>query len=191
MQGRWQWLLITEIDATISNMGNLQQVVQACTDSYWPGWNALAVLFSGFIGATVATVAIYMSRRTAREKNAADILQMAQRDEKLAEGIRLIQQAHKDGIMESLAFEDKRMSDDARSVRYVLNFYENVAVGIKRKIYSEAFIKDSSYTTITDLCDRTRPFVVHIRVRNKQETAWKKLELLGQRWKGKPILVGN
>ena len=182
-KGSRQWLLILTTDVMISNTENLQQVAQVCT-----GWTTFAILFSGFLGATVATIAIYMSRKTAREKNAADVLQMAQRDRTLADGIRVVQEIYKNGAMESFAHEENRLTTEATLTRYVLNFYEDIAVGINRNIYSETFIKEASYTTIVDLCDRTRPFMEHMRIRKKQKTAWKELESLGKRWREKPIL---
>ena len=168
-----------------SNAGTLQQVAQVCT--YWQGWTALAIVVSGFLGATVATVAISMSRKTAREKNAADFLQMAQRDKVLMDGLRAIRETHRDGTLESFALKENRSAENAASIRYVLNFYECVAIGINHKIYSETFIKNVHYSTIVDLCDRTRPFVEHVRVRKKQPTAWEWLETLGKQWKEKPI----
>lgn len=139
--------------------------------------------------ALFAAWAVISARQTTRKKNAADVIFNSRSDENLRNGIRTIRRLNLDPDIDisSLAYSNTKNPDDANSIAYVLNHYEYVAVGLKRKIYDEDILKDSNYTTLIHMYQFCKPYIESVRRINERTTTWCELEKLAKRWVDKPI----
>ncbi len=72
---------------------------------------------------------------------------------------------------------------DADAVKYLLNFYEFMAVGIKQKDLEEIIIYDTLGVAVTSIYERAQPFINYINGPNVGQTlAFCQLDKLVKRW---------
>lgn len=139
--------------------------------------------------AIAAFLAIRTSRAIERRKAAAAAVFAGRRDETLTRAIRRIAALHdSEKNMAALARKDNIDSDDSKDIRYALNHYEYLSVAIAHDIYDEKLIKSSSYTTITRLYIRAKPYIEEVRKQpGTGATTYQDLECLACRWIANPL----
>jgi Domain of unknown function (DUF4760) len=148
-------------------------------------WCQTAVLA---IAAILAFIAIVVSRRVARRQAAINAIFESKRDEELVKSNRHIAKLHQEERnFATFAKKEHIDTDDAKAIRYVLNHYEYVSVGISLGIYDEQIFKRSSYTTVVRLYDRTKPFIEALREIEGIRTIYQDFECLVFRWKQNPL----
>ncbi|CNJ18805.1 Uncharacterised protein [Yersinia aldovae] len=96
-----------------------------------------------FIGILVAVVSVWSAKVTARKKQTADFLFASRTDSKLIDGNKCLSELHvsDDKNMRSFANRAKFDTEENINIRYVLNHYERIAVGIQAGIYDEGMLK--------------------------------------------------
>ena len=136
------------------------------------------------LAAILAFFAIRISRSTERRRAAAEAIFSSRHDDRLTSAITLIGTLHTDGEknMASYAKKDHLTSEPSKAIRYALNHYEYVSVGISQGIYDEEIFKRSSFHTITRLYERTKPYIEQIRRDQEAPTTWQEVECLACRW---------
>lgn len=148
-------------------------------------WCQTTVLLAAAI---LAYVAIRTNRNIERRKAAIEAIFASKRDTALVQAHRHIAAlAEQDVNMAAHGRKTNIDSEHSKIIRYALNHYEYVSVGISRGIYDEDIFKDSTYTTIVNLYERTKPFIDMVRVEWKTPTSYQELECLVCRWKEKPL----
>ncbi len=143
--------------------------------------------------AIFAAWAVHSARQMTKRKNSADVIFNSKNDSTLRYGISTIRRLNQDSSVEIAQFaydlseksEDRR--NDTASIIYVLNYYEYVAVGIKRGIYDEGILKDSSYTTLIHMYEFCEPYIQNVRRQNQRSTTWCEFEKLALKWKRAPL----
>ncbi|WP_116866573.1 DUF4760 domain-containing protein [Pseudomonas syringae] len=145
----------------------------------------LLVLF----GILVAIISVISVKRTAKRKQTADLLFGTRADEQLSTGYKLLQKLHDatDLNMRAFANKEKNDSEETNSIRYVLNHWERVCVGINQEIYDETMLHSSSYSTIINIYDQALPFIQAVRENTGKATYYQELECLVVRWRSKPL----
>jgi hypothetical protein len=80
--------------------------------------------------------------------------------------------------------EELKIADNVDAIKYLLNFYEFMAVGVEFKDLEEWIIYDTLGVTVTSMYRRSEPFVSHIRnhAATPQKLAFSNLEKLVVRW---------
>ncbi|MBC2659781.1 DUF4760 domain-containing protein [Pseudomonas sp. MSSRFD41] len=164
--------------------------------SFW-GW--LTELFGskgfrGFLimtGVVVAIASVISARNTARKKQTADLLFGTRSDEKLSDGYKCLQRLHNsdDANMRALTKEDKKNSEDANQIRYVLNHWERVFVGLRQGIYDEKMLREANYNTVIKTFNQARAYIEAVRELEQRPTYYQCLERAAKRWKRKPLAV--
>lgn len=151
-----------------------------------PGfWCQTGVLL---LAALIAVVAMVVSRRIERRKASAAVLFSTRRDGELTRCLRHITTIHAtDQNMAMWARKDKNDSEEAKSIRYALNHWEDISVGIAHHIYDEEIFKSTNYTTVRRLYERTKPFIDEVRRVSEAPTAFQEFECLACRWKLYPL----
>ena len=148
-------------------------------------WVQTVVLIAA---AVLAYVAIKTSRAIERRKAAAAAVFSTKEDDELTDALRHITALHDgDKNIGPFARKDQKDSADAKHIKYALNHYEYVSVGILYGIYDEAICKASSYTTVTRLYERTKPFIDEARKVTGSKTTYQEFECLACRWLNKPL----
>jgi len=86
--------------------------------------------------------------------------------------------------IKNLAKEESINLESTTSMRYVLNYYEDMAIGIKEKVYDDQYLRESTAHTVIKIYDLCKPFISELNeYRNK--TAYKHLSLLVKKWRPK------
>jgi hypothetical protein len=111
----------------------------------------------------------------------------------MAEGTGCIAKNHEapDANMNRLAKTENFNSEDAKKIRYTLNFYETISVGIQEGIYDEMMFKRVTCGSVIGAYDRTISLILAIRAETKRDTIFSEFEWLAKRWKANPLKVTN
>lgn len=141
------------------------------------------------LGVLVAVLSLLTAREVARKKQSADLLFTTRNDEKLQKGLAVIRQYHdaSDKNLRSLADPEKFEDPDAVCIRYVLNHFEVVSIGIQAGIYDERMLKWSWQNLLVATYDRTEPLIKAVRERKASPTALQEFQWLAMRWKASPL----
>lgn len=140
------------------------------------------------LGVIVAVVSIHTQRSIARKKQTADLLFASRSDRKLQSGYQFIGEYSTACTKNIIALaEVDAQSDHAEDVRYVLNHFETVSVGIDAGIYDEPMLKRSWCMIVLQTYERTQPLIAAIRRRQQRETILQEFEALAVRWKKSPL----
>lgn len=155
---------------------------------YLPYLPALATLVVGAVASIIALTAIYSNRQISRKKNSLDTILTIKADENLRDCLAIIRKIHNNPNeqIEKYAYGGNSTTNEAKSIRYVINFYEYLAVGIENKVFDEPLLKESIYTTLTTVYTRCESFISTIR-KDGHETAMCNFENLAKKWKKKPL----
>jgi hypothetical protein len=143
------------------------------------------------LGVIVAVASVVSAKNTARKKQTADAIFASRTDSELQKGLRLVAAIHESDNRNigAMSARDKQDSDEAKLIRYVLNHYEYVAIGIRNGIYDEQMFKDASYSTIISLHTRASPFIEGVRTVSRRQTVYQELRCMVQRWEESPLEV--
>ena len=141
------------------------------------------------MGVLVALTAVFTSRELARKKQSADILFATRGDTKLQDGHALLRTYHNaaDKNIRTLADPALSESDEAKTIRYLLNHFEVISVGLRAGIFDEQMLKDSWYTMVIDTFDQAHPLIEALRKKSGKDTILQEFECLTKRWKDNPL----
>lgn len=130
------------------------------------------------------------SREIAKQTETALFMFHSRSDRNLISGYKTIRDIHRsdtDSMVSYASNDDKRKTREADKIRYTLNFWERVAVCVRHGIYCEEILKDSMYTTVTDVFQRAQPYINEVRIKNAS-TAYQEFEEMVLRWRSNPLL---
>lgn len=184
-----------QLSALVAEFSKFQSQQEACNEASLVLGESLGFWVQSFaiiLTALFAAWAVYSSRQLTQRKNSADVIFNSKNDEKLRAGIKVICKLNNNPDIEISKYaydltNDTHMQDDATAINYVLNYYEYVAVGVKERIYDEAILKKSSYTTLVHMYEFCEPYIKNIRRQNQRPTVWCEFEALAKKWQNSPI----
>ncbi|WPP00558.1 DUF4760 domain-containing protein [Pseudomonas sp. HR96] len=146
---------------------------------------------SFLLGVTVAVISVLTVKATAKRKQSADLLFASRADKELMAGMRCLAAIHEraDSNVRAYARKDQVGTDEAKSIRYVLNHWEYVSVGVQAGIYDEKMLWNASYNTLVGLHRNARPFIDALREASGRSTLFQEVQWLAERWDylGPPI----
>jgi hypothetical protein len=149
-------------------------------------WCQTAVLAGAAI---LAWIAIVSARRIERKKASIGFIFEGKHDKELTTALQMIAALH-DGEKKMSIFAKKENlnSDESKRIRYALNHFESMGVGIFCGIYDEQTLKSSQYNIVTRLYERTKTYIETIRTEeNGKPTHFQEIECLACRWLRKPL----
>lgn len=142
------------------------------------------------LGLLVAVISVMNARSIARKKQTADMMFASRVDKEISQGYATVRELHdaKDANLRTLAApEGEENIRKAEEIRYVLNHWERISVGIQEGIYDEVMFHKNNYTTVINLYERAEPLIKAIREKEMKETFYQDFEALYDRWKKKPL----
>lgn len=143
------------------------------------------IFASALIGSSVALWAVISNRKTARLNNSMDFINRYGIDKDVLAHEQLIHSKLKelstDGVRK-FAQDDESNSDEAKSIRYILNYYESMAICIHRKIYDDEIIKEAMFSTFTEIWRICEPYVKERRRLKEKTTMFQETEYLIKKW---------
>lgn len=142
-----------------------------------------------FSGLLVAIVSVLSAKNTARRKQTADLMFGTRADKELSEGYKFLQTLHdaNDQNIRHYAKREMRHSEEANKIRYVINHWERVCVGLRQGIYDETMLKEANFHTVLGLYKQASPYIEAIRENEGVGTYYQCLQELAERWKKKPL----
>ncbi|WP_341707749.1 DUF4760 domain-containing protein [Halopseudomonas sp.] len=142
-----------------------------------------------FFAAAVAVVSVLYARATAKKQQSADLLLQSRTDGELVAAMRCISDLHElgDGSIRDLASKTAAETKEAKCVRYVLNHWEYVSVGVQSGIYDEAMLRRASFNTVIQLHKSVRPFIDNLRGITGRNTIYQEFQWLAERWEAKGL----
>ncbi len=135
---------------------------------------------------------IRLIREIARRKNSTDVLLSSRQDSYYTSSVIAISKVHNDPNDDINNYAVLKRTDPvAREIRYVLNQWEHISVGIQNNIYCEKILKESSGTSLVRLYDMTKIFIDTINTdpAYPSKTAYQEFKWLAKKWKNKPNKV--
>jgi len=141
------------------------------------------------IGVIVAFISVITARALARKKQAADLLFSARSDKGLQDGYKHIRDHHdaSNKNIRAMAEQSNFESAECVAIRYLLNHFEVMSIGIQNGIYDERMLKQCWYGLVIDTYKKSLPLIEAIREKNKSLTALQEFEWLAKRWQQKPL----
>ena len=144
-----------------------------------------------FLGVAIALTSVLSAKSTARKKQTADLLFGSRADKELSDGYKCLQRMHNasDSNMRGLAKKSNKNSADANQIRYVLNHWERISVGLRQGIYDERMLREANWNTVTGIYRQAQPYIAAVREIEKRDTYYQCLEQLAHRWENKPLAL--
>ncbi len=140
-----------------------------------------ALILIGGVG--VAVRSINMHRLTERQKETVQLLFSARTDDKLEQGLAVLERIHDDPNDNIRAYgREKKQEADAVLIRYVLNHWERIAIGVQEGTYCERIIKKAHCSSLLSLHDQARPMIAAIRDATGKKTYYQEIDWLVTRW---------
>lgn len=140
-------------------------------------------------GVFTAVLSVRVVLSTAKKKQTADLLFGCRLDEQLQLGNARIAAMHdaqepmKDLLMSTDPVDQK--AKDA--VKYVLNHWERVAVGIVQGIYHEEILRQSNRSNVVSLYKKAKPFIDAVRYKEQKDTFYRHFEKMAMSWDDRPL----
>ncbi len=139
--------------------------------------------FAVIMGVVIAIWSLRTTIILARRKQSSDLVFSARNDENFVAGIRALRAHRASDNVELLAVHPGIKSADAASLRYILNYFEALAVGARNGIYDEKILYLNYRTTLIHVFDAAIPFIREVRISQNNATLYKELSWLAMRWK--------
>ena len=133
----------------------------------------------GLIGAVVAVWGIHTQRMIARRRATFDHIAKSESDADLIAAKRkFVELAKQEGGLSVWAQEDKEKSEEAQSIRIVLNDFELIAIGIQCGIIDYKFYERWFKSGVVRHWKHAHPFVAALRTRTGNEALYHEFEQL-------------
>lgn len=115
----------------------------------------------------VAWMSIKKQRETTKKDKTISLLMKDLEDDFLKDGMKVLLKIHnsEDNVAIYANLEHKN-SDEAIAIRNLLNYYENISVGVNADIYDIEMIKKSQKSMIIAIYKQSKPFIALLREQN-------------------------
>ncbi len=134
-------------------------------DSNWTLFFQILETAAVIAAVFVALFAIQKQRDTAKKDKTIVLLMNNLEDRLLKDGIKLLLKVHLDENDDVAIYANQSHKKDVEfiAIRNLLNYYENVAIGVKANIYDIEMIKKSQGTMISHIFKQSQPFINKLR----------------------------
>lgn len=143
------------------------------------------ILLSTLIGSSVAIIGIYKQRQTARHKNSIDFEADLEGSESYENGWailkRLVSSSEKNPLS-MWATETNFDSEEAQSIRTILNRWERASNGVAKKIYDDEFLYDMYGSHVISIHRKSLGYIIRVR-QERQEKAFEQFLNMVEKWR--------
>ena len=146
-----------------------------------------AIISTALIGAAVAIWGIATQRHTARSKNTIDFeheIKHGQYTENFANVSKALNSKDcNEETVKEWAKKSFQTTEEAQSIRKVLNTWEGASNGVRKKIYDSHFLYDIYGSHVINLYTKLSPFIKEVRKDPKRQRAFDHFIELANEWK--------
>ncbi|SFV87039.1 hypothetical protein MNB_SUP05-SYMBIONT-4-113 [hydrothermal vent metagenome] len=127
---------------------------------------------------SVAWRSINKQRDTTKKDKTISLLMKDLEDDFLEDGIQTLLKIHDsdDDDVAIYANSTNKNDDNAIAIRNLLNYYENISVGVDSNIYDLEMIKKSQKTMILSIYKQSKPFIIRLREQNENPNLYIEFE---------------
>lgn len=143
------------------------------------------ILFSAFLGGSIAIIGIWKQRQTAVSKNTVDFEAALGSDEdydKHWEAIKAAVAERKRIPVANWATDKNFEKPSAEAIRYVLNSWERAANGISKRVYDSRFLYEMYGTHVISMHEQLLPYIIRVR-QDRQARAFSKFLDMAEQWR--------
>ncbi|WXU00670.1 MAG: hypothetical protein Ctma_1399 [Catillopecten margaritatus gill symbiont] len=126
----------------------------------------------------VAWCSINKQRDTTKKDKTISLLMKDLEDDFLKSGMQTLLKVHnnEDDDVAIYANSAHKNDENAIAIRNLLNYYENISVGVGSNIYDVEMIKKSQKTMILSIYKQSKPFITRLREQNKNPNLYIEFE---------------
>ncbi|SMM99150.1 hypothetical protein SPONL_404 [uncultured Candidatus Thioglobus sp.] len=139
---------------------------------------------AGFLIIIVSIIAIYMQRKTAKQKAAIEYLRILSTDKQLKKAGKILRDYHFDNE-KSIAVIASSNKEDIKEIKVdvvlLLNYFESLAVGVKIGIYDLKTVCLSRKKQIIHTAQYSQPYITEIRKKSNNKLLFENLEWLSNK----------
>ncbi len=126
------------------------------------------------VAVIIAWVAIKYQRDTTKK---AKTIELLAKDLEFLAGINILREVVKDKTaIEIYAAEDNKYKSEVVEIRRLLNYCEDISVGVAFNIYDFEMIKQSRKSSLIRIYSITKPFIVSLRQQNDNPSLYIEFE---------------
>lgn len=156
------------------------------------------ILLTGGIAARIALRSIEAHEKITKKRASIDLLITIQQDTEFGianEFVTTFKHKYEEKYIpnnerERLSYEAEKEYFE-RSLKYMLNQYEYMAVGIKQGIYDVEILKQAQYTPVIRLWYISQSAIIKFRSLYNSKTIYKDLKELVEKWEANPLQVNQ
>ena len=154
---------------------------------------AFSTYFSTFTFAAFAWIAIVAAKNRERKHHTFVMLCENNRDPELDKAFAIVKALHEDQNAEvkHYAHNNKHSDEEAVYIRYLLNHYENICIGMKMGAYDEDVVFSAERTIIIHAYTQCESYIKELRAQTGVKTSYIELEALVQRWEDKRLNIAD
>jgi hypothetical protein len=130
-------------------------------------WIALGQAFIALVTTVVAIVAAFIAkhaieanRKTVKQQRTIELMLSNPESDRFEEAFHLLRSCTS---TEQFGTKENKDTSEAKNIRKLLNYYENLAIGIEHDIYDARIIFDTKKSTILSVWTACQPFVLKMR----------------------------
>lgn len=133
-------------------------------------------------GVLVALLSLKYTIVLAKKKQSSDLVFAGRNDKDFISGVRALKRRHEARDIKELAFARNQLEPDAESIRYLLNYFEVMSVGVMNGIYDERILGCNYRSTVVKVLEYSIAYIDELRRVQNNKDIYKALENLASRW---------
>lgn len=137
------------------------------------------------VSALGVILTVLWNRRIAKRRATLDLVLAEETDPAMVSKRNEFVRLRDDGHLAQWADPQKTSSEQAGSIRAMLNRYELIAIGIRQKTIDEKMYKKWCRTTLVKEWTACKPFIMQLRQNTNTPTYFCEFEALAKRWANK------
>ncbi|MEZ0150139.1 MAG: DUF4760 domain-containing protein [Candidatus Reddybacter sp.] len=169
------------------------EVANAASVSFWPmvSSQAFPTYFSTVMISGFAWLSIIAAKNRERKKNTFQMIGESSKDPLLQRAFKVVKELHEHEKDEVKQFANKHRheAEEAVAIRYMLNHYEYVCIGMKMGVYDEDVLFTSQKTIILGSHSKCEQYIQELRTQTSVPTSYIEIEALAERWQDKKLKV--
>jgi hypothetical protein len=126
----------------------------------------------------VALFSVKKQRETTKKDKTISLLMKDLEDDFLKSGMEVLLDIHnsEDDDVAIYANQKHKNNEKTHAIRNLLNYYENISVGVAADIYDVEMIKQSQKSMIIAIYERSKPFIISIRKQSQNPNLYIEFE---------------
>lgn len=140
-----------------------------------------------------AWLTIVAAKNRERKRSTFEMLGESTKDPLLQQAFKVVKELHEheDEEVKQFASRKRHEEEKAVSIRYMLNHFEYVCIGMKMGVYDEAVLFTSQKTIILGCHSRCEQYIRELRAQTEVPTIYIEIEALAKRWQDETLTIAS